>query len=75
MGESDNNSDLGTFRTTSLAMEQGVHRLERGTTFFNENKALKNKNNWIFNWEMDTVKHVCHDYRKMSVNAIQWLKN
>jgi hypothetical protein len=34
LGELDNDPSLGTFRTTDLAMEQGAHRLERGTTFF-----------------------------------------
>ncbi|GGG97484.1 hypothetical protein GCM10011416_14380 [Polaribacter pacificus] len=66
LGELDNDPSLGTFRTTDLAMEQGEHRLERGTTFFNSNKTLKYQNNWIFNWEMDTVKNVGHDYWKMS---------
>ena len=42
LGELDNDPSLGTFRKTDLAMEQGVHRLERGTTFFNANKKLKN---------------------------------
>lgn len=75
LGELDNDPSLGTFRTTDLAMEQGGHRLERGSTFFNANKELKNKNNWTFNWEIDTIKNVGHDYKKMSENAIEWIKN
>jgi pimeloyl-ACP methyl ester carboxylesterase len=75
LGELDNDPSLGTFRTTDLAMEQGAHRLERGTTFFNANKELTNKNNWTFNWEIDTIKNVGHDYKKMSENAIERLKN
>jgi len=75
LGELDNDPSLGTFRTTDLAMEQGAHRLERGTTFFNANKELTNKNNWTFNWEIDTIKNVGHDYKKMSENAIEWLQN
>ncbi|WP_319590009.1 hypothetical protein [uncultured Draconibacterium sp.] len=75
LGELDNDPGLGTFRTTDLAMEQGAHRLERGTTFFNANKELTNKNNWTFNWEIDTIKNVGHDYKKMSENAIEWIKN
>lgn len=73
LGELDNDPSLGTFRTTDLAMEQGAHRLERGTTFFNANEEWKNKNNWTFNWEMDTVENVGHDYKKMSKNAVKWL--
>ncbi len=75
MGELDNDSSLGTFRTTDLAMEQGAHRLERGTTFYNQNKELKTKNDWTFNWKMDTIKGVRHDYKEMSKSAIVWIKN
>jgi hypothetical protein len=75
LGELDNDQSLGTFRTTNLAMEQGTHRLERGTNFYNANKELKNKNNWIFNWEIDTIVNVGHNYKKMSENAIEWIKN
>jgi hypothetical protein len=45
-------------------MEQEAHRLERGTTFFNANKELMNKKNWTFNWEIDTIENVGHDYKK-----------
>lgn len=75
LGELDNDPSLGTFRTTDLAMQQGQNRLERGTNFYNANKELKNKNNWQFNWEMDTIKNVGHNYGKMSENAVEWLNN
>ena len=73
LGELDNDPSLGTFRTTNLAMEQGAHRLERGTTFFNSNKKLTNENNWSYNWQIDTIKNVGHNYKKMSKNAMKWL--
>ena len=75
LGELDNDPSLGTFRTTDLAMEQGAHRLERGTTFFNENKELTSKNNWTFNWEMHTVKEVGHNYKKMSESSMEWIND
>ncbi|MGA9590196.1 MAG: hypothetical protein WBV11_10235 [Salegentibacter sp.] len=75
LGELDNDPSLGTFRTTDLAMEQGAYRLERGTNFYNANKELEDKNNWEFNWTIDTIKNVGHNYKKMSENAIKWLKN
>lgn len=75
LGELDNDPALGIFRTTDLAMEQGGHRLERGTNFFNTSKDLASKNNWTFNWEIDTVKNVGHNYRKMSESAVRWLMN
>ncbi len=74
LGELDNDPNLGTFRTSDLAMEQGAHRLERGTNFFSANTELKDRNNWIFNWEIHIVKNVGHDYKKMSEHAIEWLK-
>ncbi|WP_422354499.1 hypothetical protein [Roseivirga pacifica] len=73
LGELDNDPSLGTFRTTDLAMEQGAHRLERGTTFYNANKELIDKNNWEFNWTIDTVKNTGHNYKKMSESAIKWI--
>ncbi|MFT6827755.1 MAG: pimeloyl-ACP methyl ester carboxylesterase [Roseivirga sp.] len=75
LGELDNDPSLGTFRTTDLAMEQGTNRLERGTNFYNLNKKLKSKNNWTFNWEIDTIKNVGHSYQEMSENAVDWIKN
>ena len=73
LGELDNDPKLGTFRTTDLAMEQGAHRLARGTSFFNANKELKDRHNCTFNWEMDIIENVGHDYKKMSENAIAWI--
>lgn len=75
LGELDNDPTLGTFRQTKKAMQQGAHRLERGTNFFNANKKLSEEKKWSFNWEIDTVNNVGHDYRRMSENAIEWLKN
>ncbi len=73
LGELDNDPSLGIFRTTEPAMEQGGHRLERGSNFYEANRQLKNRNNWAFNWEIDTVMNVGHNYRKMSQNAVRWL--
>ncbi len=75
LGELDNDPNLGTFRKTKLAMEQGANRLERGTNFFNANAKLSKQNDWLFNWEMDTIKDVGHDYKKMAESAIEWIKN
>ncbi|OEK04287.1 hypothetical protein [Roseivirga misakiensis] len=74
LGELDNDPSLGTFRTTDLAMQQGGHRLERGSNFYEANAQLSSSNNWTFNWEIDTVKNVGHDYRNMSKVAIKWLE-
>ncbi|MEL6538059.1 MAG: hypothetical protein AAFQ98_21755 [Bacteroidota bacterium] len=73
LGELDNDPSLGTFRTTELAMQQGGHRLERGTRFFQANEELSQQNGWEFNWTLDTVKEVGHNYRLMSQHAIDWI--
>ncbi|WP_186755949.1 hypothetical protein [Echinicola salinicaeni] len=75
LGELDNDPNLGTFRTTDLAMKEGANRLERGTNFFNANKELIDKNNWEFNWTIDTIRNVGHNYIKMSKGAIKWIEN
>jgi hypothetical protein len=75
LGELDNDPSLGTFRTLDLAMEQGAHRLERGTNFYRKSRELATEKSWDFNWEMDTVKNVGHNYQKVSEQAIKWLKN
>ncbi|QCK15618.1 hypothetical protein [Mangrovivirga cuniculi] len=73
LGELDNDPALGTFRTTELAMKQGGHRLERGSNFFKMNQELSNQYSWTFNWKIDTVSNVGHDYRKMSENSVGWI--
>lgn len=39
---------MGTFRTTEAAMDQGKHRLERGSNFFKLASQLVNKKSWQF---------------------------
>ncbi len=74
-GELDNSPDLGTFTTTDLAMRQGDNRLERGAYFFEYSKEYAAKNKFTFNWKLDTVKNVGHDYKKMAESSMDWLKN
>ena len=73
LGELDNNASLGTFRKTDLAMAQGTHRLERGTNFYNAVKELTLTRDLEFNWKIDTIMNVGHDFRKMSRYASEWL--
>lgn len=74
LGELDNDPGLGIFRTTELAMKQGANRLERGSNFYEANRELVIEKNWTFNWEIDTVANVGHNYRKMSLSAVEFLK-
>jgi poly(3-hydroxybutyrate) depolymerase len=75
LGELDNDPSLGTFRQTKKAMQQGANRLERGTNFFNANKKLSEQKEWLFNWKIDTVKNVGHNYKEMSEKSIEWINN
>ena len=75
LGENDNDPELGTFRETELAMQQGKHRLERGSFFFKKASNLAQERSWYFNWKIDTIQNVGHDYRKMSSNAVKYLVN
>ncbi len=73
LGENDNDPKLGTFRTTEPAMEQGRNRLERGSNFFKKASQLAVEKSWQFNWKIDTVLKVGHDYKKMSANAVKYI--
>lgn len=75
LGENDNDPKLGTFRETELAMKQGAHRLERGSNFYQKSRELAIKKSWIFNWKIDTIENVGHNYRKMSSQAVKYIAN
>ncbi|WP_185152545.1 hypothetical protein, partial [Fulvivirga aurantia] len=74
LGELDNDPSLGVFRKTENAMQQGSHRLERGTNFYAANLQLSEAKEWSYRWKIDTVTQVGHNYRKMSEAAIEWIK-
>lgn len=73
LGEKDNNLSLGRADISEQAMKQGAHRLERGSYYFEANEQLSKKEDWTFNWKIDTVRNVAHDFRAMSEHAIKWI--
>lgn len=75
LGENDNDPKLGTFRETELAMQQGKHRLERGSNFYKTANTLAKEKLWDFKWEIDTIQNVGHNYREMSSQAIKYIAN
>ncbi len=75
LGENDNDPQLGTFRETGLAMQQGKHRLERGSNFYKTANTLAKEKSWDFNWEIDTIPNVGHNYREMSSQAVKYIVN
>ena len=73
LGELDNNANLGLFIQTDEAMAQGSHRLERGTRFFDIAQDLSIQKKYPFNWKLQVVPDVGHNYKKMSVAAAELL--
>lgn len=73
LGEKDDDPALGTFRETPLAMQQGKHRLERGSYFYQKSSELSRQKSLAFNWKIDTVENVGHNYREMSSQAVSYI--
>ncbi|TRO66829.1 steryl acetyl hydrolase [Christiangramia sabulilitoris] len=73
LGENDNDPELGTFRETELAMQQGRHRLERGSNFFKAASRSAKRKSWDLHWKIDTIQDVGHNYREMSSAAVKYL--
>lgn len=69
LGALDNNAEQGQLDQTKRAMRQGNHRLERGMNFFSSAQAAANQSGIDFNWSLQVVPDVGHDYRKMSEAA------
>ena len=74
LGEKDDgNETRGDLRRSPKVDEQGLHRLERGTYFFNEAKKRAIELKSDFNWKLRIVPDVGHDYRAMSTAAADYL--
>jgi hypothetical protein len=67
IGEEDNNALAGgTLLRTPQLDEFGVYRLERGRVFFTAAQQRARSMRAAFNWTLETVPNVGHDYRAMS---------
>ncbi|MDC6405921.1 MULTISPECIES: hypothetical protein [Maribacter] len=74
LGEDDNeNETRGDLRRSPEVDKQGTHRLERGIYFFNESKKIASELNSEFNWKLEIVPNVGHDYKEMSKKASEYL--
>ena len=73
LGELDNNAEQGQLDQTDSAMKQGAHRLERGTNFFQSSQAAADKQGSDFNWSLQVVPGVGHNYKRMSEAAAELL--
>ncbi len=76
LGEQDNeNETRGTFLRSTTADKQGLHRLARGTYFFETAKAKAKALNTDFNWQLSLVPNVGHDQQNMGQAAARLLYN
>jgi pimeloyl-ACP methyl ester carboxylesterase len=74
LGEKDDGDEAGGIQLrTPIVDRQGVGRLARGRAFYaageRQAKALKT----AFNWKLEVVPNVGHDYRRMSAAAAKRL--
>lgn len=70
LGELDNSADAGgRLDQTEPAMRQGGSRLERGQNFFASAEASAAQQDLQFNWRLQVVPGVGHDFRRMSAVA------
>ena len=74
LGEKDDASETrGHLRRSPEVDIQGLHRLARGTYFFNESKKLAETKGFEFNWKLEVIPDVGHDYKEMSKQAAAYL--
>lgn len=74
LGEKDDaNETRGDLRRSPEVDKQGLHRLERGTYFYNESKKIATESNSDFNWTLKIIPNIGHDFRGMSKAAADYL--
>lgn len=74
LGEEDNtNETRGHLRRSPEVDKQGTHRLERGEYFFNKSDSIATQSNLEFNWKLEIIPNVGHDYEKISKHASTYL--
>lgn len=74
LGELDNeNETRGHLVKNERMNKQGLHRLERGSYFFDFSKKQAHAMGADFVWQKVIVPDVGHDYRRMSLAAANYL--
>ncbi len=67
------NETRGDLRRSPEVDKQGLHRLERGTYFYNESKKIASKLNAEFNYKLVLIPNIGHDFREMSNAGADYL--
>lgn len=74
LGEEDDADETrGSLRRTPEADRQGTHRLARGRHFFRQARQVAEAMGVGFDWRLEIVPGVGHDYERMSAAAAQYL--
>lgn len=74
LGEKDDaNETRGDLRHSPEIDKQGLHRLERGMYFYNESRKIALESDSEFNWKLEIIPGIGHDYRAMSNTAADYL--
>ncbi len=74
LGEADNQSETrGTMLHTPTVDRRGRGRLSRGKYFYRESRRQAESLGATFNWRIEVVRDVGHDYRLMGQAAAEYL--
>lgn len=74
LGEKDDASETrGELRRSPKVDIQGLGRLSRGNYFYQESQKIAIAANLEFNWSIEIVPNVGHDYKAMSQRAAAYL--
>jgi len=74
IGEKDNENEIGgTLLRSESADSQGLHRLERSRYFYEKSMVKARELGVAINWELEVVSGVGHDFKRMSMAAVEYL--
>ncbi len=74
LGEKDDaNETRGELRRSPKVDIQGLGRLSRGQYFYQECQKIAIETNQPFNWNLEIVPNVGHDFKAMSQHAAEYL--
>ena len=76
LGEKDDASETrGHLRRSPQVDQQGLHRLARGKYFYQNSKTIAKHMGKQFNWKLEIIPNVGHDFKAMSKAAARYLYN
>lgn len=74
IGELDNENEQGGLLLRSTTVDrQGIHRLARAKYFYDISEKVAIEMTSEFNWELEIVRGIGHDFHKMSEAAANYL--